>query len=70
MAPTQATPIAALMTLTNGVSVDNPRVSPVKATIRQVAVPPVKLGDTVHFKVIKVYIEAETTLPSSESKEC
>ena len=28
--PTQPTPIAALMTLTNGVSVDNPTVSPVK----------------------------------------
>ena len=61
--PTQPTPIAALMTLTNGVSMDNPTISPVKPTIRQVAVLPIKPGDTAHFKVIKAHIETETTLP-------
>ena len=60
--PTQPTPIAALMTLTNGVSVDNPTISPVKPTVRQVAVPPVKPGDTAHFKVVKAHIETKTTL--------
>ena len=34
----------------------------------QVAVPPVKLGDTVHFKVIKVHMETETTLPKLQIK--
>ena len=56
------------MTLTNGVSVDNPTISPVKPTVRQVAVQPVKPGDTAHFKVIKAHIETETTLPKLQIK--